>query len=92
MNVRRKDRGGRLMTLVDAAAYVAVSVNKFKQLLADGRMPPPKRIDDMRRWDVDALDIYISQLPDDERSARQRAPSARQGALRPASSIRDSDN
>jgi len=74
---RRKDRPQRGLTLVDAAGYVGVSVEKFKALIADGRMPPPKRIDDIRRWDVDALDIYFSQLPDDERTAAQRSPALR---------------
>lgn len=76
----RKQRQQRGLTLVDAAHYVGVSINKFKALLADGRMPPPKRIDDIRRWDVDVLDIYFSQLPDDERSDAQRSPAARRAA------------
>jgi predicted DNA-binding transcriptional regulator AlpA len=86
---RRKIRDQRALSLADAAFYVGVSVSKFKDLLADGRMPPPKRIDDIRRWDVEALDIYFSQLPDDLRTAAQRAPNARAPgvALRPASSI-----
>jgi len=87
-STRRKIRDRRALALADAAFYVGVSVNKFKELLADGRMPPPKRIDDIRRWDVEALDIYFSQLPDDLRSSAQRAPGRVAGvALRPASSI-----
>lgn len=86
---RRKIRDQRALALADAAFYVGVSIAKFNELLADGRMPPPKRIDSLRRWDVEALDIYFSQLPDDHRSAAQRNTRGPGVALRPASSISD---
>lgn len=84
----KRQRVARGLALADAAHYVGVGVDKFKQLLADGRMPPPKLIDNIRRWDVEALDIYFSHLPDDERSATQRAPRGPGIALRPASNTR----
>jgi hypothetical protein len=88
---RRKIRQQRGLALVDAAFYVGVSVDKFKALLADGRMPKPKRIDDIRRWDVEVLDIYFSQLPDDERTDAELSPAARRARgervpFRPATS------
>lgn len=46
-----------------AAAYVGVSPNKFDQLVADGRMPKPKKIDARRVWDRTALDISFDALP-----------------------------
>jgi len=78
---RRKHRQQRGLCLADAAHYVGVSVNKFKEMLADERMPPPKLIDDIRRWDVETLDIYFSQLPDDERSDSERTPAARRSRI-----------
>jgi transcriptional regulator with XRE-family HTH domain len=86
---RRRIRHQRGLALADAAHYVGVSIAKFTELSADGRMPKPKRIDDIRRWDVELLDIYFSQLPDDTRTTAERAPTARRAgvALRRASSI-----
>jgi hypothetical protein len=88
---RRKIRQQRGLALVDAAFYVGVSVEKFNLMLADGRMPKPKRIDDLRRWDVEVLDIYFTQLPDDDRSDAERSPAAQRAAgarvaFRPAAS------
>ena len=48
-----------------AAAYVGVSVTKFDQLVADGRMPKPKRIDRRIVWDIRELDLAFDALPDD---------------------------
>src|SRR5215468_8792122 len=38
-----------------AAFYVGISPTKFDELVKDGRMPKPKRIDNRRIWDVRAL-------------------------------------
>ena len=38
-----------------AAEFVSVSVSKFDQLVADGRMPKPLHIDGVVAWDVEAL-------------------------------------
>lgn len=48
----------------EAAAYIGVSPGKFDQLVADGRMPPPKAIDGRRVWDRLALDRAFAALPD----------------------------
>jgi hypothetical protein len=32
--------------------YLGVSPGKFDELVRDGRMPPPKRIDGRKVWDV----------------------------------------
>lgn len=49
----------------EAAAYVGVGVTKFDQLVADGRMPAPKRIDGRRIWDRLRLDSAFAALPTD---------------------------
>lgn len=46
-----------------AAEYVGVSVSKFDQLVADGRMPAPKEIDRRKVWDRLELDEAFSALP-----------------------------
>jgi hypothetical protein len=47
----------------EAAAYIGISAGKFDQLIADGRMPSPKRIDSRRVWDVHQLDSAFDNLP-----------------------------
>lgn len=48
-----------------SAAYIGVGETKFDELVADGRMPPPKRIDGRVVWDRLALDRAFEALPDD---------------------------
>jgi predicted DNA-binding transcriptional regulator AlpA len=49
---------------VEAAAYVGVSPSLFDQMVADGRMPQPKRIDTRTVWDRRQLDEAFTALPD----------------------------
>lgn len=55
----------RGLSRVMAAQYVNVSPTKFDEMVADGRMPPPKRIDSRKVWDRVALDHAFEALPDD---------------------------
>ncbi len=55
----------RGMSRDEAARYVGVSATKFDDLVADGRMPQPKRIDGRVVWDRLRLDAAFSEL--DER-------------------------
>jgi predicted DNA-binding transcriptional regulator AlpA len=47
----------------EAARYIGVGTTKFDELVSDGRMPKPKRIDGRRIWDRLALDLAFSDLP-----------------------------
>jgi predicted DNA-binding transcriptional regulator AlpA len=49
-----------------SAHYVGISERKFDELVQDGRMPRPKRIDGRKIWDRFSLDRAIDDLPDDE--------------------------
>jgi hypothetical protein len=49
-----------------AAAYIGVGVTKFDEMVADGRMPKPKRVDGRLVWYRKALDIAFCALPDDD--------------------------
>jgi len=49
----------------EAAMYIGISASKFDELVRDGRMPGPKRIDGRKLWDVHALDLAFDSLPDD---------------------------
>ncbi|HEY1749662.1 MAG TPA: XRE family transcriptional regulator [Caulobacteraceae bacterium] len=46
-----------------AASYVGLGVTKFDQLVADGRMPPPRKVDGCVIWDRAALDAAFDDLP-----------------------------
>ena len=48
-----------------ASLYIGISVSKFDQLVLEGRMPAPKRIDTRKVWDRHALDTAFWALPDD---------------------------
>ena len=53
----------RGLSRVEAAAYVGVSPNKFDELVRDGRMPVPKRINGRKVWDIHNLDLAFDVLP-----------------------------
>ena len=50
----------------EAAMYVGVGVTKFDEMVADGRMPKPKRIDGRKLWDVRKLDVAFEALPEED--------------------------
>jgi predicted DNA-binding transcriptional regulator AlpA len=52
----------RGMSREEAARYIGVGTSKFDQLVADKRMPRPKRIDGRVIWDRFALDAAFSDL------------------------------
>jgi predicted DNA-binding transcriptional regulator AlpA len=47
-----------------AADYVGVSPSLFDELVRDGRMPGPKRINSRTVWDRTQLDEAFEALPD----------------------------
>ena len=50
---------------VEAAIYVGISPTKFDEMVKDGRMPQPKRIDGAAVWDQRRLDLAFEALPDE---------------------------
>jgi predicted DNA-binding transcriptional regulator AlpA len=57
----------RGMSRDEAARYVGVGVTKFDEMVADRRMPRPKRVDGRVIWDRLQLDAAFTDLPDDKR-------------------------
>ena len=53
----------------EAAAYIGVSPSLFDELVKDGRMPPPKRINSRVIWDRNKLDAAFDRILDDESQA-----------------------
>jgi predicted DNA-binding transcriptional regulator AlpA len=55
----------RGLSRVQAAAYVCVSPSLFDQMVTDGRMPRPERVNSRVIWDRLRLDEAFSALPDE---------------------------
>lgn len=53
----------RLICREAAAEFAGVSATKFDEMVRDGRMPHPRRIDSRVLWDVAALNRFIDRLP-----------------------------
>jgi hypothetical protein len=54
----------RGLSRVQAAAYIGVSPNLFEELVKDGRMPKPTRINTRMVWDRVRLDEAFATLSD----------------------------
>jgi hypothetical protein len=52
----------------EAARWIGVGVTKFDEMVSDGRMPKPKRVDGRVIWDRVRLDAAFTDLPDEIRS------------------------
>jgi predicted DNA-binding transcriptional regulator AlpA len=62
----------RGLSRVQAADYIGVGVTKFDEMVSDGRMPKPKRIDGRNVWDRVKLDDAFDAL-DDEAAPKKNA-------------------
>lgn len=56
----------RGMRREEAARYIGVSASKFDEMVRDGRMPKPKRIDGCVVWDLRRLDMAWDALAGDD--------------------------
>jgi predicted DNA-binding transcriptional regulator AlpA len=56
----------RGLSRVQAAAYIGVSPSLFDEMVIDGRMPKPTRINSRTVWDRVKLDDAFAALPDDD--------------------------
>jgi predicted DNA-binding transcriptional regulator AlpA len=54
----------RGLSRVDSAGYIGISPSKFDQMVDDGRMPKPIRIDGRVLWDRRDLDEAFDALKD----------------------------
>jgi predicted DNA-binding transcriptional regulator AlpA len=55
----------RGLSRLQAAAYIGVSATLFDEMVGDGRMPPPVRINSRVLWDRLQLDEAFAALSDD---------------------------
>ncbi|WFU37335.1 hypothetical protein QA640_22855 [Bradyrhizobium sp. CB82] len=56
----------RGMSRDEAARYIGVGATKFDEMVADGRMPRPKRVDGRVIWDRLRLDAAFSDLSEEK--------------------------
>ncbi len=56
----------RGLSRVRSAAYIGTGTTKFDEMVSDGRMPKPKRVDGRNIWDRHELDEAFEALPSDE--------------------------
>ncbi len=63
--LRAQSQPRRGLRREEAAAYLGFSARKFDELVADGRMPKPKRVDGVVVWDLRRLDFAFDALPDE---------------------------
>ena len=47
----------------ESAMYIGISAGKFDEMVADGRMPGPVKIDSRKLWDIRSLDLAFGDLP-----------------------------
>lgn len=64
------------MSRIQAAAYIGVGLTKFDEMVQDGRMPKPKKVDRRLLWDRYALDAAFETLPDEAQNNPWDEPSA----------------
>jgi predicted DNA-binding transcriptional regulator AlpA len=43
--------------------YCGISASLFDRMVADGRMPAPRRIDGRKVWDIRSIDVAFDRLP-----------------------------
>jgi predicted DNA-binding transcriptional regulator AlpA len=46
----------------EAAMYIGISATKFDEMVIDGRMPAPVKIDSRKVWDIRSLDLAFDSL------------------------------
>lgn len=74
----------RGLNQTQAANYVGVSPNTFRLLMTKGLMPRPRRLLDKQVWDIEELDAYFRELPEDDRTVHsERVRGKRRTAFDP---------
>lgn len=49
----------------EAARHIGIGTTLFDEMVADGRMPPPKCMNSRRVWNRVAVELSFDKLPDD---------------------------
>lgn len=60
----------RGMSRDEAARYIGVGTTKFDEMVADRRMPRPKRVDGRVIWDRLKIEAAFTDLPEEKKVSR----------------------
>jgi predicted DNA-binding transcriptional regulator AlpA len=60
----------RGMSRDEAARYIGVGATKFDEMVSDGRMPRPKRVDSRVIWDRLRIEAAFTDLPEEKKVSR----------------------
>jgi hypothetical protein len=60
----------RGMSRDEAARYIGVGITKFDEMVADRRMPRPKRVDGRVIWDRFQIEAAFTDLPEEKKVSR----------------------
>lgn len=52
----------RMLTRLQAAAYVGISPSHFDKLVKLGKLPQPISMGTSKRWDINKLDVALSEI------------------------------
>jgi predicted DNA-binding transcriptional regulator AlpA len=58
----------------EAARHIGIKTTLFDEMVADGRMPPPKCINTRRVWNRIAVEQAFAELPDDSQPSNDDNP------------------
>jgi predicted DNA-binding transcriptional regulator AlpA len=58
------------MSRDEAARYIGVGATKFDEMVADRRMPRPKRVDGRVIWDRLKIEAAFTDLPEEKKVSR----------------------
>jgi predicted DNA-binding transcriptional regulator AlpA len=69
----------RLVSAVQGAEFLNISTNKFYQLVGEGRLPRPVKIDRRNAWDVLDLHAAVDRMKSDPVDAADEFAAADDG-------------
>jgi excisionase family DNA binding protein len=62
------------LSRAEAAEYVGVSTPLFEELVAEGRMPPPKLLNSRKVWHRERLAEAFAELPEEGQDQKSGSP------------------
>jgi predicted DNA-binding transcriptional regulator AlpA len=76
MSSRVSSGAPRLLRRERAADYLGISTGVFDRFRREGKLPPPRKVDDgIRSWDRLELDAFVDDLPHDGEVEQAAGPS-----------------
>ena len=58
----------------EAAEYIGVGVDKFDEMVKDGRMPKPKLVDSKKLWMRSKIEKAFAELPEEGQNPAPPSP------------------